>query len=101
MLNKSPIFPMPDPQHFSNYGFNPQIDYFQKILEEARKHKRDSFRFVDALHFKLQKPILKEDSKKRKWWRNALLFWKWKWTDDARPNDSQDGVYHRNRVFRR
>ncbi|XP_010259484.1 PREDICTED: uncharacterized protein LOC104598899 isoform X2 [Nelumbo nucifera] len=104
MSNKSPIFPMPEPQHFSDYGFDPQIDYFQ-ILEEARNHKRDSFRSVDALHFKLQKPISKEDSKKSKkkkkrWWRNALLFWKWKWTDDARPSDGQDGVYRRNRVCR-
>lgn len=29
MSNKAPIFPMPEPQHFSDYGFDPQIDYFQ------------------------------------------------------------------------
>lgn len=32
MSNKSPIFPMPDPQHFSDYGFDPQIDYFQVLI---------------------------------------------------------------------
>ncbi|KAJ4722134.1 Collagen alpha-1(III) chain like [Melia azedarach] len=89
MSNKSPIFPMPDPQHFSDYGFDPQIDYFQ-VLEEARKHKREtsSSRSMDSLHFKLQKPISKDEArskkshnkaKKKRWWRNALLFFKWKW----------------------
>lgn len=29
MSTKSPIFPMPEPHHFSDYGFDPQIDYFQ------------------------------------------------------------------------
>ncbi|XP_068660932.1 uncharacterized protein [Aristolochia californica] len=84
MSIKSPIFPMPEPQHFSDYGFDPQMDYFQ-VLEEARKHKREN-RSVDALHFKLQKPISKEESKKnkkRKWWRNALHFWKWKRNEEA------------------
>ncbi|XP_068664149.1 uncharacterized protein [Aristolochia californica] len=84
MSIKSPIFPMPEPQHFSDYGFDPRMDYFQ-VLEEARKHKREN-RSVNALHFKLQKPISKEDSKKnkkRKWWRDALLFWKWKRNKEA------------------
>ncbi|KAK7836409.1 hypothetical protein CFP56_022561 [Quercus suber] len=63
MSNKSPIFPMPEPQHFSDYGFDPQIDYFQ-VLEEARKHKRETTRSIDSIHFKLQKPISKDDLKK-------------------------------------
>ncbi|EXC03943.1 hypothetical protein L484_007200 [Morus notabilis] len=85
MSNKSPIFPMPEPQHFSDYGFDPQIDYFQ-VLEEARKHKRETTRSIDSIHFKLQKPVSKDDSKKsqkgrkKKWWRTALFFFKWKWT---------------------
>ena len=112
MSNKSPIFPMPEPHHFSDYGFDPQIDYFQvllflsftfsfsvcfsdsepfcfvvknKVLEEARKHKRESTRPIDSIHFKLQKPISKDESKKthkakkKRWWRSALLFFKWKW----------------------
>ncbi|XP_058082732.1 uncharacterized protein LOC131230782 [Magnolia sinica] len=92
MTSRSPIFPMPEPQHFSDYGFDPQIDYFQ-ILEEARKHKRES-RSIDALHFKLQKPISKEDSKKtkkRKWWKNALLFWRSKSRED---NERQQNRNH-------
>ncbi|KAJ0046503.1 hypothetical protein Pint_05194 [Pistacia integerrima] len=71
MSNKSPIFPMPEPQHFTDYGFDPQIDYF---------HKKQSSRSIDSLHFKLQKPISKDESKvkktlhnkakKKRWWRN-------------------------------
>ncbi|KAK8555836.1 hypothetical protein V6N13_069915 [Hibiscus sabdariffa] len=82
---------MTDPQHFSDYGFDPQIDYFQ-VLEEARKHKKESSsRSIDSLHFKLQKPISKDEQfsrkssnlkskhkKKRWWWKNALFFFKWK-----------------------
>ncbi|GMI72140.1 hypothetical protein like AT5G49170 [Hibiscus trionum] len=81
---------MADPQHFSDYGFDPQIDYFQ-VLEEARKHKESSSRSIDSLHFKLQKPISKDDQfsrknsslkakhrKKRWWWKNALFFFNWK-----------------------
>ncbi|CAL5399278.1 unnamed protein product [Camellia sinensis] len=61
MSSKSPIFPMPEPHHFSDYGFDPQIDYFQ-VLEEARKHKRETTRLIDALHFKLQKKKRKRES---------------------------------------
>ncbi|XP_052190549.1 uncharacterized protein LOC127800141 [Diospyros lotus] len=96
MSNKSPVFPIPDPHHFSDYGFDPQIDYFQ-VLEEARKHKREtSSRSIDPLHFKLQKPISKEDSKrvkksKRRWWRAALLFFSRRWTHaHSRANHHDD-----------
>ncbi|KAK4338875.1 hypothetical protein RND71_040337 [Anisodus tanguticus] len=85
MSKKSPIFPIVDPQHFSDYGFDPQIDYFQ-ILEEARKHKiRETARSsIDTVYFKLQKPISKDESSKKikknssrkKWWKNALHFFK-------------------------
>ncbi|CAF2144171.1 uncharacterized protein LOC103854577 [Brassica rapa] len=80
--NTSPIF--------SDYGFDPQIDYFQ-VLEEARKHKKETSS-IDSIHqFKLQKPISKDDlirtalhkknKKQHRWfWRNALLFFSWrKW----------------------
>ncbi|KAM1923412.1 hypothetical protein ACFX15_021330 [Malus domestica] len=84
MSNKSPIFPMPQTQHFSDYGFDPQIDYFQ-VLEDARRHKRETTRSIDSVHFKLQKPITKDDpkkphhkkTKKKRWWKSALLFFKW------------------------
>ncbi|KAJ4836948.1 hypothetical protein Tsubulata_032305 [Turnera subulata] len=96
MSNKTPIFPMPEPQHFSDYGFDPQINYFQ-FLEEARKHKREtpSCRPIDSLHFKLQKPISKDDSsrkihkaKKKRWWKNALLLFKWKWVPSSTHHTS-------------
>ncbi|KAF2289151.1 hypothetical protein P3X46_005932 [Hevea brasiliensis] len=87
---------MPEPHHFSDYGFDPQIDFFQ-FLEEARKHKRETVRSVDSLHFKLQKPISKDDSnrkihktKKKRWWRKAFLFFKWKWIYGHHNNDLSD-----------
>ncbi|KAK7290372.1 hypothetical protein RIF29_04751 [Crotalaria pallida] len=90
MSNKSPVFPIPDPQHFSDYGFDPQINYFQ-VLEEAMKHKHETSatRSIDSIHFKLQKPISKDidsrtklhntkSKKKQRWWKQALFFFKWK-----------------------
>ncbi|XP_004487831.1 uncharacterized protein [Cicer arietinum] len=104
MSNKSPIFPISDPQHFSDYGFDPQINYFQ-VLEEAMKHKREASRSIDSIHFKLQKPISKEDSrnklhthnksKKKKWWKNALFFFKWKW---AHHNNGDNNDIHQARA---
>ncbi|OWM74053.1 uncharacterized protein LOC116207005 [Punica granatum] len=99
MSTKSPIFPMLEPQHFSDYGFDPQIDFFQ-VLGEARRHKREASRSIDSIHFKLQKPISKDDHhhhhhhsrrpplKKRKWWRNALLFFRVRWASRSRRTTS-------------
>ncbi|XP_058203188.1 uncharacterized protein LOC131317657 [Rhododendron vialii] len=105
MSTKSPIFPMPEPHHFSDYGFDPQIDYFQ-VLEEARKHKRETAsRSIDALHFRLQKPISRDESHKRikktkkRWWRNALLFFRRKWVPCDADRDDGYGV-HRCRGLR-
>ncbi|PKA62231.1 hypothetical protein AXF42_Ash016023 [Apostasia shenzhenica] len=82
MASKNPIFPMPESQHYSDYGFDPQIDYFL-VLEEARRRGRrtEGLRSSDALRFKLQKPISKDDrsksKKRRQWWKYAFgLFWK-------------------------
>ncbi|KAI3713622.1 hypothetical protein L1987_72205 [Smallanthus sonchifolius] len=91
MTIKSPIFTIQEPQHFSDYGFDPQIDYFQ-VLEEARMHKRESSSSrsaIDILHFKLQKPISKDDNSKKikknrkRWWKNALHFFKRKRTSSS------------------
>ncbi|KAL1211895.1 hypothetical protein V5N11_023876 [Cardamine amara subsp. amara] len=90
MSSISPIFPIPDSQHFSDYGFDPQVHYFQ-VMEEARKHKRETSAksSTNGLQFKIQKPISKDDPnrstmhnkrKKRWWWKKALPFFKWrKW----------------------
>ncbi|KAJ8766279.1 hypothetical protein K2173_022338 [Erythroxylum novogranatense] len=105
MSNKSPIFPMPEPQHFSDYGFDPQIEYFQ-FLEEAIKHKKETARSIDSLHFKLQKPFSKDDSsrkiqKKKRWWRTALLFFKWKWINVHKDDTEREDVHKaRARAFR-
>ncbi|KAL8142835.1 hypothetical protein V2J09_015867 [Rumex salicifolius] len=105
MATQSPVFSIPEPHHFSDYGFDPQIDYFQ-VLEEARRHKRESSsssgyysRSIDTLHFKLQKPISKDDpyhfskmkkmknsTKKRRWWKKAIIFIKSRWSPhSSRP----------------
>ncbi|CAH8298936.1 unnamed protein product [Eruca vesicaria subsp. sativa] len=87
--NTSPVSPMPLSQHFSDYGFDPQIDYFQ-VLEEARKHKKETSSIDSTHQFKLQKPISKDDlirtalhnnKKKQRWFlKNALLIFNWrKW----------------------
>ncbi|KAK7412925.1 hypothetical protein VNO78_04687 [Psophocarpus tetragonolobus] len=112
MSNKSPVFPISNPQHFSDYGFDPQINYFQ-VLEEAMKHKRETARSIDSIHFKLQKPISKDDSrnkahrpKKKRWWRSAFLFFKWRWAqprdnDNININSNDDDVHQaRARAFR-
>jgi len=66
------------------------------------KHKREASRSIDSIHFKLQKPISKEESrnkfhhtksKKKRWWKNALFFFKRKWAThnrDDRYNDDDD-----------
>ncbi|XP_057430353.1 uncharacterized protein LOC130723363 [Lotus japonicus] len=108
MSNKSPVFPMPDPQHFSDYGFDPQINYFQ-VLEEAMKHKHETARSIDSIHFKLQKPISNDDSnrtklhnsnKKKRWWRTALLFFKWRRTTHHHHHHDSDVHQARARAFR-
>ncbi|GAU36072.1 hypothetical protein TSUD_320350 [Trifolium subterraneum] len=109
MSNKSPIFPISDPQHFSDYGFDPQINYFQ-VLEEAMKHKREGSRSIDSIHFKLQKPISKEESrnkyhnqksKKKRWWKNALFFFKRKWAHNHHRDDDNNDIHQaRAKAFR-
>ncbi|MED6130311.1 hypothetical protein PIB30_000209 [Stylosanthes scabra] len=84
MTTKSPVFPMPDAQHFSDYGFDPQLNYFQ-VLEEAMKHKRHTERStIDSIRFKLHKPnipnhlpSISATKNKKPWWKNLF---KWKWT---------------------
>ncbi|CAN0855704.1 hypothetical protein LINGRAHAP2_LOCUS6302 [Linum grandiflorum] len=79
---KSPVFPLPDEHHhFTDYGFDPQIHFFQ-FLEEARKHKPPQDTTTN-LQFKLQKPIEqapKTKIRKQRWWKNALLFFNLKRT---------------------
>nr|GEZ68844.1 serine hydroxymethyltransferase [Tanacetum cinerariifolium] len=100
MTNKTPIFPFHEPQHFSDYGFDSQIDYFQ-VLEEARKHKRDttSRSTIENLHFKLQKPISKDETskkikknRKQRWWKNALHFFKRKRTSSSSDKDYDNNI---------
>ncbi|KAE8668051.1 epoxide hydrolase 2 [Hibiscus syriacus] len=100
MSNKYPVFPIPEPQHFSDYGFDLQIDYFQ-VLDAARRQKKESsWRSTDSLHFKLQKPISKDEQLSRKnnnlkaknrnkrwWWKNALFFLKWNRSRDGNDLD--------------
>ncbi|KAK1277413.1 hypothetical protein QJS04_geneDACA007188 [Acorus gramineus] len=122
MSMKSPIFPVTEPRHFSDYGFDSQFDYFQvpllnpfpslppirsdsiskslQILEEAKKHKKDA-KPIDSLHLKLQKPISKDSAKKRRsssssWWKKPLLFLKWRRTDPC-DKAAAEAFDHRER----
>jgi len=70
------------------------------VLEEARKHKREAIRSIDTLHFKLQKPISKDDprkgskKKRRWWWKNALFFFKSKWASQRHRASPLDYYHH-------
>ncbi|XXG79199.1 hypothetical protein AAC387_Pa09g0321 [Persea americana] len=99
---KHPTFPILTlPHHFGDYGFDPHIHNFQASSEEPRRTKRETT-VLGFLHSKQQKPISKEGSKnknkKKRWWRNALLFWKWKSSEDEQqPHDlHHQGVEHRH-----
>ncbi|XP_010486214.1 PREDICTED: uncharacterized protein LOC104764391 [Camelina sativa] len=110
MSNISPIFPIPDSQHFSDYGFDPQLHYFQ-VMEEARKHKRETSAksSINGLQFKIQKPISKDDPtrstmhinkrKKRCWWKKALPFFKWRKSPISTLNEDRSSS-SRARNFR-
>ncbi|MCD7454626.1 hypothetical protein HAX54_025372 [Datura stramonium] len=88
MSNKSPIFPIEEPQHFiDNYGFNSQIDYFQ-ILKEARKHKKP---------IETSKKI-KKQSHRKKWWKNALFFFKRNNNENTNTGDLNSGTFSRRRA---
>lgn len=70
------------------------------------KHKRETTtaRSIDSIHFKLQKPISKDESRKshhhkkskrKRWWKNALMFFKRTWTHThthARRGGQHGGV---------
>ncbi|CAA6663420.1 unnamed protein product [Spirodela intermedia] len=78
MASSSPIFPRSE-VHYSDYGFDAEIDFFQ-ALHQARKHGKREARPLEGFRFKLQKPISKGGSskakKRGKWWRSALVFWR-------------------------
>ncbi|KAK8988210.1 hypothetical protein V6N11_065806 [Hibiscus sabdariffa] len=101
MSNKSPIFPMPQPHHFNDYGFDPQIHHSQ-VLQQSRKHKKDTTSAIDGpLRFKLQKPFSKDDQSSQKkaktkkhWWRNTLLFFgRSKWAPNGEKELDESGIH--------
>ncbi|KAL5996236.1 hypothetical protein ACLOJK_026310 [Asimina triloba] len=78
---RSPALPLPQQHHFSDYGFDTQIDYFQ-ILDEP-------------LYLKLQKPMEEpKKKKKRRWWRNAISFWKGKTSKEEEEKQQQQQQDH-------
>ncbi|KAL9686190.1 hypothetical protein QQ045_023645 [Rhodiola kirilowii] len=117
MSNKSPVFPMPEPHHFSDYGFDPQFDYFQ-VLEETRNQEREaSSRSIDSIRFKLQKPNSddvirtpqkKKTKKKRRWWSKAFMMcFNFNWStksrfnnNDCNDNENRDVHMARAQAFR-
>lgn len=64
------------------------------------KHKEETTRNIDAIQFKLQKPISKDDTKKKKWWKNALFFFKRSWIHNRNDYVYEDVHQVRTQAFR-
>lgn len=79
---------------------------YLQVLEEARKHKRDSQSRSMDLHFRLQKPISRDESfrkikkSKKRWWRKALLFFNFpkRPAHGAAAADTAGGDHQRRRI---
>nr|XP_016454686.1 PREDICTED: uncharacterized protein LOC107778875 [Nicotiana tabacum] len=71
MSNKSSIFPVAVPQHFSDNRFDPRIDYFQ----------------------------IKKNNHRKRWWRNALFFFKWNKRKPLNESPKYSNFHHRNVVL--
>lgn len=79
-------------------------------MEEERKQRiRETTRSsIDTLHFKLQKPISKDESSKKikknssrkRWWINALLFSKRTKSNKDKISRADGEVHHRRPNFR-
>ncbi|CAM8993250.1 unnamed protein product [Rhodiola kirilowii] len=84
--------------HFSDYGFDPQITHFQFTEESSRHRRRSTFKPIDSLRFRLQKPISKpptsasrSKTKKKRWWKKALGYLKEKWAEKKGPKKTAVG----------
>ncbi|XP_062181019.1 uncharacterized protein LOC133885337 [Phragmites australis] len=105
----APVFPFPAaigeqepaPDHFSDYGFDPQlIQYFSQRQAErpsTRRHHQQQPPPLESARFKLQKPISKkhhhhQKQQRRRWWSSAasaaLLFFKRPSTNPAETSAS-------------
>ncbi|KAM0948507.1 hypothetical protein DsansV1_C06g0060131 [Dioscorea sansibarensis] len=110
-MNKRSVFAMAERQHYSDYGFDPQLG-FSQILEEAMERgNKLGLQSPDTFQFKLQKPMMstgeeeQEDSpgakrkKKKKlgWWSWGLpspfLFWK---KNDDKHNNKKNNNNNNN-----
>ncbi|MQM01313.1 hypothetical protein Taro_034068 [Colocasia esculenta] len=101
--SKSPVFPMPEPQHYSDDGFDPRLHHFQ-AMDETTRHGNRETTFRDALGgFMLQKPTRLEDDqfgggspknhRGSRWWRNTLLFFKRK-RSRSTTGEGRSGRHH-------
>ncbi|XP_047310049.1 uncharacterized protein LOC124913318 [Impatiens glandulifera] len=101
MSNNNPIFPISESHHFTDYTSDDhQIPYFQ-VLEEARNYRRDNNN-ARSINFKLQKPISKDESKRKKkqqkrnkWWKNAIMYFRNRWSPQGsrRPDENRRRDY--------
>ncbi|KAJ0980631.1 hypothetical protein J5N97_008886 [Dioscorea zingiberensis] len=90
MSNKRSVFLKPERQHYSDYGFDPQLGFFQVLEEAMEERNKMGLRSPDSFEFKLQKPMIsgeeqqhtpnkkkKKKKKKNAWWRRVFpLLWK-------------------------
>ncbi|CAN6351318.1 unnamed protein product [Urochloa humidicola] len=102
----APVFPFPaaaagEPDHFSDYGFDPQLVAFfpqpeAKRPSWGRRHNGHQPPPLESARFKLQKPISKkhhhlqkQQQRRRRWWSSAasaaLLLFK-------RPSSSSTSI---------
>ncbi|CAM8993166.1 unnamed protein product [Rhodiola kirilowii] len=97
--NTPSIFSTPEHHHhFSDYGFDPQITHFLFTEESSRHRRRSTFKPIDSLRFRLQKPISKpptsasrSKTKKKQWWKKALGYLKEKWAVKKGQNKTSVG----------
>ncbi|CAM8940575.1 unnamed protein product [Rhodiola kirilowii] len=86
-----------EPHHFSEYGFDPQLDQFQ-MLEEARNQQRETLsRFIDDI----SNDKKKKKMKRRWWWNKAFTtFLKWTTKPHLKRDEDRDVHMARARAFR-
>ncbi|GAB2266674.1 hypothetical protein Dimus_001669 [Dionaea muscipula] len=106
---------MPEPHHFSDYGFDPEIDYFQEVrnYKQQSSSRSSPAEQNHLIRFKLPKPIsIDEQQQKNKkglrrrrwWWKNAFLFIKSRWRNAHKEEEPATGTvsesshHHRHRI---
>ncbi|KAH7678679.1 hypothetical protein IHE45_06G012800 [Dioscorea alata] len=112
-MNRRSVFGMAERQHYSDYGFDPQLGFFQILEEAMERGNKLGLQSPDALQFKLQKPMTtaeeeqedipgakKKKKKKLGWWRwglpSPLFFWK---KNNGKHNNKNNDNYEKRSPY--